>query len=221
MNGVPFAFASEAGLVRWTGYKAEDLKSFLLGLEKVSGSSIYYHFYQSLFRRHFTAVDYTHDFARWAMVSLNAPPLAERLAHVDPTDYNSIREAREKMIGYVRSFLGEAGSWFNMRAQAPFYFLEQDSFVFLAGPRATNLREFRDGVAAVGPSSIYYHLIEARLRLQRNDNDFSVWLETGQWEGGLAEQIRNLNVHRRSIGVTRKRVVELVEQRLRERGEES
>jgi hypothetical protein len=219
MDAEPFSFASEAGLVRWTGRKADDLKSFLTGLEKVSGSSIYYHFYQSLFRRHFTTVDYTHDFARWALVSLNAPPLAERLAHVDPTDYLSLREAREKMIGYVRAFLGEAGSWFNVRAAAPFYFLEQESYVYRTGHLAHDLRGFRDGLSSVGRSSIWYHLVEARLRLGRDDNDFSVWLESALGEKALADAIRAINVHRHPLGVTRAKAVEAANRRLRERGE--
>ena len=36
--------------------------------------------FQSVYRRHFMSVDYVHDFARWALISLNLPPLAERLA---------------------------------------------------------------------------------------------------------------------------------------------
>ncbi len=221
MSPEPFEFASEAGVVRWTGHKADDLVAFRTGLEKVSGSSIYYHFYQSLLRRHFTTSDYMHDFARWAMVSLNAPPLAERLAHVDPTDYDSLRAAREKMLGYVRGFLGEAGAWFNLRASAPFYFLEQESFIFRTGHRAVSLREFRDCLREVGRNSIYYHLVEARLRLGRDDNDFSVWLETALGEKDLADAFRRINVHRRPIGVTRTRVVDMVTRRLVERGEES
>ncbi len=213
MSGEPFEFASESWLVRWTGHRADDLKSFLSGLEKVSGSSIYYHFYQSLFRRHFTTADYTHDFARWALTSLNAPPLAERLAVVDPIGIRSIRDARDQLLAQVRAFLGEA-RWFNLRASAPFHFLEQESFVMPTGHRASGLREFRDGLARVGTASVYYHLIEARLRLERNDNDFSAWLEGALGERELAGAVRRINVHRRSIDVTRKLVIAEVERRL-------
>lgn len=210
----PFRFASETGLVRWTGYKAQDLNSFLDGLQKVSGSSIYYHFYQSLYRKHFLTVDFMHDFARWVLISLNLPPLAERLAQVDPTDYDSIRTARERMIDYVRDFLGEGGQWFRIPASAPFYFLQQDSFVIRTGHEASDLRQFLGCLELVAESSIYYHLVEARIRLGGTDNDFSVWLETELGETDLADRVRALNIHRRPIGVTRQLVADAVRGRL-------
>lgn len=212
----PFRFASETGLVRWTGYKAQDLNSFLDGLQKVSGSSIYYHFYQSLYRKHFLAVDFMHDFARWVLISLNLPPLAERLAQIDPTDYHSIRKARERMIHYVQDFMGEGGQWFRIPATAPFYFLQQDSFVIRTGHEAGDLREFHDCLEQVAESSVYYHLVEARIRLGGTDNDFSVWLEQELQEPALADRIRALNIHRRPIGVTRELVVNAVRRRMEE-----
>ena len=83
----PFVFQSEVGAVRSTGYRADDLESFIHGLERVSGSSIYYHFFRSVLRRHFMSTDFVHDFARWALVSLSLPPLAERLAQLDPVEH--------------------------------------------------------------------------------------------------------------------------------------
>jgi hypothetical protein len=214
----PFAFMSEVGAIRWTGYRAEDLEEFAHGLERVSGSSIYYHFYHSLYRRHFLAVDYMHDPARWVLTSLNLPPLAERLAQIDPVDFASIRAARDRMVEVVRSFMGEAGEWIRIPCTAPFYFLEQDSLIFPTGVTAAGLSEFAVGLERVGETSLYYHLIEARLRLERHDNDFSTWLERSLGEKDLAEEIRDLNVHRRPIHVTRKKVLEAVRRRIRATG---
>jgi hypothetical protein len=205
----PFRFASEAGVIRWTGYRADDLASFRSALGKVSGSSVYYHFYQSFYRRHFLTVDHMHDFARWIHLNLNVPPLAERLAQVDPTDVSSIAEARARMIAHIDTFLGEVAAWVRIPAVSPFYFLEQDSFVFLTGHEAKDLKEFRECLEKVGEASIYYHLVEARIRLGSADNDFSAWLEGGG-EAELAQRIRSINVHRRSIGVTRNRLLEVI-----------
>jgi hypothetical protein len=220
MSGSPFAFASQSGLVRWTGHRADDLPSFLVGLEKVSGSSIYYHFFESLYRHHYATTDFTHDFARWMDHSLRLPPLAERLAQVDPTDYSSIRAARERMIEYVRRFIGDSGRWFNLRAVAPFYFLEVDSFIYPTGHVATDLASFGESLRQIGEASVYYHLFAARIRLGRQDNDFSIWLETELGEQELAAAIRRINVHRRPIGVTRARVVAAIDRRRGEIGAE-
>lgn len=213
MSIAPFAFASQSGLVRWTGHRADDLPSFLEGLEKVSGSSIYYHFYESLYRHHYTTTDFTHDFARWMDHGLHLPPLAEQLAQVDPTDFTAIRAARERMIERVSRFIGDSGRWFNLRAVTPFYFLEVDSFIYPTGHLAADLASFAECLRRVGEASIYYHLFAARIRLGRRDNDFSIWLENELGEKDLADRVRGINVHRRPIGVTRMRVVAAVEHR--------
>jgi len=205
----PFVFQSEVGAVRSTGYRADDLQAFIHGLERVSGSSIYYHFFRSVYRRHFMSVDYVHDFARWALVSLSLPPLAERLAQLDPVDFVSIREARERLIAATRGFLGGVGEWVAIRPSAPFYFLQQDSLIFPTGQVAHTMDELAESLGSVGNSSIYYHLIQAPIRLGRRENDFSAWLD-GWGEHELAQTIRTLNVYRWSIPVTRNHLVDLV-----------
>jgi len=205
----PFVFQSEVGAVRSTGYRADDLQSFVHGLERVSGSSIYYHFFRSVLRRHFMKVDYVHDFARWALVSLSLPPLAERLAQLDPVDFVSIREAREKLIAATKGFMGGVGDWVIIRPSAPFYFLQQDSLIFPTGQVANTVDELAEALGSVGNSSIYYHLIQAPIRLGRRENDFSAWLD-GWGETELAQEIRRLNVYRLSLPETRDHLVDLV-----------
>ena len=60
-----------------------------------------------------------------------------------------------------------------------FHFMRSISFVLPAGVRAHNLREFRDALEQVSLNSIAFHMFDARLRLERGDNDFSRWLEIG------------------------------------------
>jgi uncharacterized protein DUF5752 len=216
----PFVFQSETGMVRSTGYRADDLHGFIHGLERVSGSSIYYHFFQSVYRRHFMSVDYVHDFARWALISLHLPPLAERLAQLDPMDFVSIRDARERLVETTRSFLGGVGEWLPIHSHAPFYFVQQDSLIFTTGQVARGVEEFAEALGRVGTSSIYYHLIQAPIRLGRRENDFSAWLE-GCGEKELADRIRALNVYRWSIPVTQTHLVDLVRQALGRSGRSS
>ena len=106
-----FVFHSAASLVQTTPFEADGLPSLLECLRRVDSSSIFYHFYHSLLRRHFLKGEYQNDFALWADQQLREPWLAERLATVDPMDFAMIRAAREKLIEYVEVFVGPAQSY--------------------------------------------------------------------------------------------------------------
>ena len=58
----------------------------------------------------------------------------------------------------------------------PFYLMASDLVVVPTPYVARNLEEFSDGLRKVSIHAIYYHFIDARLRLKLNTNDFSIWL---------------------------------------------
>lgn len=47
----PFRFMTETGVVRWAGFLADDLRSLLLGVQRVPDASIYYHVHHAVFQR--------------------------------------------------------------------------------------------------------------------------------------------------------------------------
>ncbi len=61
-------------------------------------------------------------------------------------------------------------------------------------------------------SAIYFHVVEARLRLDRGQNDFAAWLEHGLGLTQLAARVRALNPYGGSLERTRARLLQLCEE---------
>jgi hypothetical protein len=59
--------------------------------------------------------------------------------------------------------------------------------------------------------SIYYHMFEARLRLERGQNDFSLWLDTSLGEKRIAEEISRLDPYTRTLDNLRTTIIGIVE----------
>jgi hypothetical protein len=74
---------------------------------------------------------------------------------------------------------------------------------------AENLTEFRDMLGRVSVTSIYYHVFDAKLRLERGENDFSKWF-TGIGKTALAEEVRTLDPYTHTLEGLRKRIMVLV-----------
>ena len=209
-----FVFYSAASLVQTTPFEADSLPSLLDCLRRVDSSSIFYHFYHSLLRRHFLKAEFQNDFALWADEQLREPWLAERLATVDPMDFAMIRTAREKLIEYVEVFVGPAQSHVRVPPGKEFRFQELKSFSYPSGIEAETLEEFAAAVRQVSVESVFYHVVEARLRLHKKSNDFSSWLEQTHGEAALAREIEGLNPYGYGLEDLKAKIAELVEARV-------
>lgn len=214
-----FRFYAESGIVRFSGWRANSLARLLEGIQEVSGSSIFYHIHHVLLRRHITPADAMNDFARWAWMHLGDQELAEQLAVVDPMECVSVREARERIAGTVGLFLKRRSSLRKLPTEKEFFFLELQSFVFPVGLVARSLNEFHGCLGEVGPGSIFYHFIESRIRLGRRSNDFSCWLAEELGEERLAAQIDSLSPYACTLWDLKKKILDLVGQRIAETGD--
>lgn len=212
--GQSFEFYSETGIRIWTGIKADNLKDLLEAVRTVSGSAIFYHMHHSLFRRHFTASDYINDFARWVLLVLHQDVLAERLASIDPWEHNTVREVREDLVRYLERYLGEGETFRRVPAGSEFFFLEQRSVLFPTGFVATNLQEFFTGLQSASRSSLFFHLVEARIRLGKKSNDFSEWLADSLGETDLARRIDAISPYQYNLWGLKEKILSLVGGRL-------
>jgi hypothetical protein len=59
--------------------------------------------------------------------------------------------------------------------------------------------------------SIYFHIFEARLRLQKGTNDFSIWMADSLGEKELAEKIANIDPYIYTIENLRSKIIEYIE----------
>jgi len=207
-----FRFYTRLNLVELLGRKAKNVAELLQGVRQVPGSSIYYHTHRFLQQHHYLSPEPPNDFAFWVTNSLGVDALGERLASVDTVKFRSIWSLREKFIETLESYVREQNSR-NTDCQEgeEFHFMSCRTFILPTSYEAQNLKEFREILKRVSISSIYFHVFEARLRLERGENDFSNWLEEiGQKK--LAREISRLDPYTITLEGLRKNLIRRVSQ---------
>jgi|SRR5579863_1396797 len=212
----PFEFRSRLNLTLLTGIRARDLAELLENLRAVPGSVIYHHTHHFLVQHQFLSPEPPNDFAYWVSNILIEERLGEELAAVDILQFRSIRELRDRLVKIIEAHLERAA---DVRAAPPgmeFQFMRSISFVLATGEIAHDLAEFRAALGRVSLSSLSYHMFDARLRLEAGDNDFSKWFEKSLDEAGLAQAVRSLDPYTHTEEGLRRRIVGLIERRLRE-----
>ncbi|MBA7609450.1 hypothetical protein ES703_16641 [subsurface metagenome] len=207
----PFQFFTEQGIVYYSGYKADNLKALLTGLRGVPSSSIFYHLYHSLLRRHFTTTDYMNDFAQWVWGGARQKTLGEKLASFDPLEFTRLRDARARLIEIVDAYVGETEYFLRVSEEQAFYFLCMKSFVYPLGVQASSLPELMQALRVVSPQSIFYHLIESRLRLREPSNDLSDWLKTQLDMPDLAATINTFSPYEYNLEELRNKIIAVVQ----------
>jgi len=205
-----FHFATERRLVQLTGLKARTVRQLLVHLKKVPGSSIFYHTHQRLLEHHFETPNVHNDFAIWVGDALQEDALSEKLAFIDLREFTSVRQLREAIIHVIEAELAAKG---NMRSRhcppgEAFYFSRSKSFIIPSGLVAKSVGEFFDLLPAISNASLYFHLVESRLRLGLQTNDFSQWLlDSG--EPGLAHAINSLNPYSNTLDELKADIIRL------------
>ena len=173
----PFVFYTEHRLVGLTGRSARNLPELLEHLRSASGSTIFYHTHGLYLRQHFVKPRFYNEFAGWVYQSLQEHRLAERIGAIDLLSITSIRELRESIICQIeRHFRDTPTAIRDCREGDEFHFCEAKSFIVNSGIVAHSAPEFFRSVTSISNASIYFHMFESRLRLERTTNDFSLWL---------------------------------------------
>ena len=76
---------------------------------------------------------------------------------------------------------------------------------------ARNLQEFADGLRKVTIHSIYYHFIDARLRIKLNTNDFSVWLEQELDMSLAGDRLNRIDIYTSTLEGVRLGILKVLE----------
>lgn len=215
MGGETFYFYTGLSLVELTGRKARNLVDLLEGIETLPGSSIYYHTHRFLKQHHFLILDPLNDFAHWITHVLQEDLLGEKIASVDAMQYASIRELRETFISVIEAFLKENKELRTSPKGEEFHFMKCRTFVLPTKHSATNLEEFGKALEKISIDSLYYHIFESRLRLEKERNDFSYWMETSIGEKELADEIAGLDPYTQTLEGLRKRICFLVQKKVK------
>ncbi len=212
----PFSFVACLEVLEFVGMRAENERQLAELIEEVPLDSIYYHTHSHFLRHKFLGGAYPNDFATWAAIQVRDRTLGERLAMVDPGAFPNLQALREELVAVIDDHLRDLqivpGSIFG----EPFEFIQSRLVEIPTGLQAATLQEFRDVLLEVDLTAIFYHLMEARMRLGRGQNDFAAWLERGLGLPHLTTRIQAVDSYAGSLEQTRSRLVQLCDEALAE-----
>jgi len=183
-------------------------------IDEVSPDSIYYHTHGFFLRHKFVAGAYPNDFATWAAVQVRDRVLGERLAMLDPSTFPNLHALREELVSVIDDHLRGLQVVPGVFLGEPFEFIQSRIVEIPTCIQVTTLEEFRDALLDVDVSAIYFHLVEARMRLGRGQNDFAAWLEDALDLPDLAAKLRAVDPYAGSLERARTRLIQLCDEAL-------
>jgi len=196
---MPFRFMGCSEIQELLGKQAEDERSLAELLEEVPVDSVYFHTHSYFLRHRFIERIYPNDFAEWVGNQVRDHVLAERLSVVDPYDFSSLEMLREELISIIDDHLSGMSTVPRAQFGSPFYFNRSRILQVPTGLEVRTLPEFRDAISEVDVSALYFHVFEAHLRLQREENDFSSWIRESLKLPALANRMKALNPYLGSL----------------------
>ena len=212
----PFSFFTRLHLSALTGLKAATIEELLNLVKEVPGSCIYHHTHRFLQQHQYLSPEPPNDFAYWVTEILGERELGERLASIDTIQFPTIRDLREKITQTITEYLKEyprSGKKV-VRDEEQFYFIKSMSFVLPTKYTATDLKEFAEVLKKITIDSIYFHVFESRLRLEKGTNDFSNWIESSLGDVDLARRIARLDPYTQTLEDLRKKIIRLIDKKL-------
>lgn len=159
-----------------TGAKALTLTELRNHLQEIHPGSIYYHFWGSLLEPRFEEHEYNNDFAAWVRHELHDAELAERLAVIDPTEFENMEAIRRELVELIEQRLDESDRLQWLPGLKAFEFVQSQIVVFDTRHRVETPEMLSELLPKLSTSSIFYHFIDARRRSPSQLDDFSNWL---------------------------------------------
>ena len=187
----PFVFHGCLELRELLPYEAHDSQELLTEMERVPVESIFCHTSAALLRRPIPEA-YPNDFALWAAIEVRERRLAERLAAIDPFHAGSLEQVRDAIVSVLSDHLRHRTAA-PPRSGEPFRFFQIHLVPVPTGHEVRSLGEFRDALAEVDASALFYHVVEARYRPERERGDFAEWIHTSLGRPELAERLARID----------------------------
>lgn len=213
----PFRFHTRLHISELTGLRATTLGQLLGLIKTVPGSCIYHHTHRFLQQHQYVSPEPPNDFAYWVSEVLGEDELGEMLASIDTVQYATIRQLREKIIATIEEYLkgNKPANLKFARTGEEFHFIKSVSFVLPTHYLAYDLKEFVEILHKVTIDSIYFHVFEARLRLERANNDFSNWIEHSLGDKDLADMFARLDPYTQTLEGLRKTLIQMTQDRIK------
>ena len=212
----PFRFSTRLSLSELTGLKASNLNELLELTRQVPGGCIYHHTHRFLQQHQYLSPEPPNDFAYWVREILGEDDLGEMLAAIDTVQFSSIRDLREKINGTISHYLNENPSARKkfVKEGAEFHFIKSISFIIPTRYVAADLKEFVEILRMITIDAIYFHIFEAKLRLGKETNDFSMWIDQCMGDKELAQAIARLDPYTYAMEDLRKVIIRRIENKI-------
>lgn len=212
----PFRFYTRLHLSELTGLRATTIPQLLELIKEVPGSSIYHHTHRFLQQHQYLSPEPPNDFAYWVSDVLGEDELGERLASIDTMAYAAISGLRNKIISEIEKYLEDKplAKMKFARVGEEFHFMKTVSFILPTNYLVYDLEEFKEVIEKITIDSIYFHIFEARLRLEKKSNDFSYWIENSLGDKFLADKITRFDPYTRTLGDLRNVIIKMIEKRI-------
>jgi len=206
----PFRFYTSVPLVELTGQKAKNLKELKEIIQEIDGSSIYFHTHHYVREHHFFSEEYPSDFAYWVAEVLQEKPLGEKLAILDLRNFPTIRSLREKIVELIQDYLDKSNGIREVQPGLEFHFSRTISVIISTPYQASDLMEFRRCLEKADLHSLYFHLMESRLRVTGETNDFSRWIRENFDKETLAKAIEDLDPYFYPLEQTKEKLLRIL-----------
>ena len=210
----PFRFYTQLHLKELTGLKAKNLSELTATLKDVDDSVVYYHTHNFIEEYQYLAPRPANDFALWVSDALGDEVLGEKLANIDTFEFSTIGALRERLVDVIDEELSLRPDS-NIAPQGrEFHFIKSLSAIIPTFHVAHDLREFIEVLRMASIDTLYFHIFEARLRLHKGVNDFSIWLNDCLGEKELADKIAVLDPYTYNLEGLRSMIIQLAERHL-------
>jgi small-conductance mechanosensitive channel len=211
----PFYFNTRTHLAELTGLKARNLRELADTLKKVPNEVIYYHTHHFLEEHQYLIPELSNDFAIWVKDAVGNSALAERLASVNTFEFTNLGSLRDRFVNIIEECQEKESFQRQALEGREFYFIKSVIVILPTYYAAHDLREFIEALRKVSPSSLYFHIFESGLRLEKGSNDFSIWLKASLDEEGLSHEISRIDPYDHTLEGLRSTLIQVIEKHIK------
>jgi hypothetical protein len=204
-----FRFCTKLDQTILLGRSVSTLPELVEGIMSVPKSSIYYHTHQFLRAHHYLTPEPSNDFAYWIAEVINDVVLGEQLSSIDIVRFKSITDLRAILVEIIASHIRRTPRLKEAAPGEEFHFMASRLFLAPTQHMAATLAEFREVLRLVSLDTLYYHMFDAKLRLENGENDFSRWFRH-LGKPVLADDVARLDPYTYTLEGLRKRLIVLV-----------
>jgi len=194
------------------GRTARDEQQLLEAIEEIPPDSLSFHTHSFFLRHKYIAGPYPNDFATWAAIQVRDRVLGEKLGILDPYDFENLEALRIEIVNIIDEHLSQLQIVPRVVYGEPFHFMQSRIIEVPTGLEARSLKEFREILAGVDASAVYYHNFEAILRLGRRMGDFALWIEEQLELPQLAQEISRIDFYMISLESVRRQILRLCDE---------